>query len=309
MQGIINLPQVQVDAIYSAHARTFSTGDSILANAHGGQLFVAVCRGQVLVCADEQEMLMTPNTLLLLNSPQAVRINALTADAQIVRLAFASNSTPLSNLTATIQPANAVTKAAITDLWAQINLLRRLRDGKPTLMFDQEIAEMYQLASSLLYVDLTQALLQCAASRAATRYDQARAGVTPPPVAAAPSHQSANQLYQHIVINQVIDYLQAHLSQRLQLTEIAAHCGVGITTLKRQFKADTGQSVMAYFKAAKLKEAAHLLETTTIPIAEIAAKLAFSSLPHFSGAFKAAYHLSPTEFRTKHTVSEANTFS
>lgn len=88
-----------------------------------------------------------------------------------------------------------------------------------------------------------------------------------------------------------------HLPQAIGLQQLAADLNVSARQLQRDFVACTGLTPLRYLNVMRLSEANTLLAETTTPIAEIAATLGYSSLTHFSAAFRQMYNCSPRQMR------------
>ena len=69
------------------------------------------------------------------------------------------------------------------------------------------------------------------------------------------------------------------------------------TTLKEAFKAVYGDSLAAHMKEHRLERAAELLRRSDESVAAVAAAVGYDSPSRFSAAFRARYHLLPTEYR------------
>lgn len=69
------------------------------------------------------------------------------------------------------------------------------------------------------------------------------------------------------------------------------------TQLHRKLKALTGQSTASYIKRVRLQEAQKLLNTTDLPIGDIALKVGFKDFSHFSRSFLKEFGSSPSQAR------------
>jgi AraC family transcriptional activator of pyochelin receptor len=93
------------------------------------------------------------------------------------------------------------------------------------------------------------------------------------------------------------DYLIQHLALPPSLPELARLAGLNEFKLKKGFKELFGQTVFGYLSDYRLADArAQLLERQKTA-SELAFELGYSSLQHFSAAFKKKFGVSPTQLR------------
>lgn len=95
----------------------------------------------------------------------------------------------------------------------------------------------------------------------------------------------------------VLDHIEAHLGEKLQLQTLAQVGGVHASHLWRAFQANLGTSPQRYVANQRLQRARRLLSEEHESIASIASGLGYSSQSHFSAAFRKAFALSPAQFR------------
>lgn len=105
--------------------------------------------------------------------------------------------------------------------------------------------------------------------------------------------------YDERVANLIIEYLKAHLRERITVADICAALHYNKSYLFKQFKKATNCGVMAYFTGLKIEEAKKLLGGSTLSIVNIAAELAFDSPNYFAKAFKKETGMTPSEYRRK----------
>jgi AraC-like DNA-binding protein len=100
-----------------------------------------------------------------------------------------------------------------------------------------------------------------------------------------------------------VELAQARMVARLarppSLSQIAGELNVSPRQLQRDFLAFTGLTPIRYLNVVRISEANRLLGETSIPIAQIAALLGYTSQAHFSAAFRQAYHCSPRQVRAQ----------
>jgi AraC family transcriptional activator of pyochelin receptor len=105
-----------------------------------------------------------------------------------------------------------------------------------------------------------------------------------------PSHVPA--AYDQERIYYAREYLIDHLDAPPSITELAKICGINEFKLKRGFKGIFDASIFGYLSNYKLNYARELLLEGT-PIKAVAFQLGYSSVPHFSNAFRKKFAISP----------------
>lgn len=100
-------------------------------------------------------------------------------------------------------------------------------------------------------------------------------------------------------IQEVCEYIQTHLTDDIELHEIAHLVGYTEYYLSKKFKQETGRRLVDYIKHARIQYACILLENSTKTIQEISEELHFSSRSYFSTVFQAYVGVSPAAFRHK----------
>ena len=99
------------------------------------------------------------------------------------------------------------------------------------------------------------------------------------------------------LVQQVHDFLVAHLEERITIELLSRRFHVNPTTLKTVFKSVYGNSIAAHIKEHRMERASWLLENTELSILEIARQVGYDSQSKFSAAFREQYGLLPTAFR------------
>jgi AraC-like DNA-binding protein len=98
----------------------------------------------------------------------------------------------------------------------------------------------------------------------------------------------------------VIDYIEQHIDEDLRVETIARSLFLSPEHIIRTFRKEKGQTPYQYIKARKMLRAKKLLQTTNIPLKEVAEMVGYSSLNAFSTQFKNTMGISPREFRMRY---------
>lgn len=111
-------------------------------------------------------------------------------------------------------------------------------------------------------------------------------------------------LDQHsVAVRSCIEYIDYHLEEPIDLKELMQSLGYNDSYFSKKFKKETGLSPKDYLLKKRFERAAFLLEKTTTPLSEIAAKLQFCSQSYFTEQFKKCYLMTPDRYREAHALS------
>lgn len=80
---------------------------------------------------------------------------------------------------------------------------------------------------------------------------------------------------------------------------LAVAAGMSRTTFLERFKAAFAQSPMEFLQEFRLKFAAHLLQTTSLPVQSVAVAVGYASRSYFSRAFRASHGADPSAYRVE----------
>lgn len=97
-------------------------------------------------------------------------------------------------------------------------------------------------------------------------------------------------------LSEICNYLKANFREKITLSELCFIFGTNKTTLCSMFKKATGDTVIGYINALKIKEAKKLMREGNYNLSEIASILRFSSLHYFSRLFKKMENISPSDY-------------
>jgi AraC family transcriptional regulator len=95
------------------------------------------------------------------------------------------------------------------------------------------------------------------------------------------------------------DLIEANLAQPLSLDRLAAEAGMSPFHFARAFKAALGAAPHAYVVARRIAAAKALLDTTALPVSEIALRVGWEHAGKFSARFKAETGMTPGQWRAR----------
>lgn len=107
------------------------------------------------------------------------------------------------------------------------------------------------------------------------------------------------QKYYHERINQVIQYIDTHLGENLDIEKLA---GIGFYStfhFHRIMRAYLNEPLGSYVARLRVEYGAQLLRHSDEPVNMIAEKVGYDNLSSFGKAFKKRFDLSPVEYRLK----------
>ncbi len=99
---------------------------------------------------------------------------------------------------------------------------------------------------------------------------------------------------------EIIELMEAHLSEPLSLLEIAEHIGISRRQIERLFRQEMARSPARYYLEVRLDRARHLLIQSSLPVVEVAIACGFISASHFSKCYRELYQESPQQERAEH---------
>ena len=98
-------------------------------------------------------------------------------------------------------------------------------------------------------------------------------------------------------INRAVEFVQSHLHEPVQVTDLAHAAGLSVSHFSREFQRELGIGPKQYLLSARLARARRLLLADEGNITEVAYAAGFGSPAHFASAFRTAFGISPTAFR------------
>jgi transcriptional regulator GlxA family with amidase domain len=101
----------------------------------------------------------------------------------------------------------------------------------------------------------------------------------------------------NVTIRRANLHIAHHLGEVVDFEALAKRLGMGYTLFRRCFREYNGMAPLEYQIALRLRRAMHLLESSNVPVAQIAEETGFQSLSYFSKFFHDRTGQSPSQFR------------
>lgn len=98
-------------------------------------------------------------------------------------------------------------------------------------------------------------------------------------------------------ITRAREFIQQHLSEPLDLKQVADHSNLSSCYFCRKFKKSAGMAFTSYVARTRLEAAKGLLANPQVRVSEVAFEVGFQSLTHFNRVFKEVTGMSPTQYR------------
>jgi len=99
------------------------------------------------------------------------------------------------------------------------------------------------------------------------------------------------------VVDRVINWLQLHFHENINLETIAHETGASVSSIVHQLNKTLGKTYKAILGEIRISEAKKLLATTSLELSEIAGRCGFCDQSHFTKCFRKATNMTPGQFR------------
>ena len=99
------------------------------------------------------------------------------------------------------------------------------------------------------------------------------------------------------VVHRVKKYIRENLGAELSRNQIAGHVCMSPDYVSRVFHLETGTLLSDYIVQMRMAEAEHLLESTCLPIGEVACQVGYYNLAYFSHVFRIRKGMTPAAYR------------
>ena len=104
-------------------------------------------------------------------------------------------------------------------------------------------------------------------------------------------------------IQKAVVFLDAHLDEKLSLSDLANASGYSLSHFKVKFKSSIGMTPAEYITWQKIEKAKVLLMNPEYSVTRIAYQLGFSSSNYFSSVFKKLMNCTPLAYRKRNSLS------
>ncbi|WP_259392041.1 AraC family transcriptional regulator [Paenibacillus thiaminolyticus] len=105
-------------------------------------------------------------------------------------------------------------------------------------------------------------------------------------------------------LTRITNFIKENYKQKLSIDIISSEFGLSPTYLSRLFMKYIGTTVFDYINAIRLERSYHFLMNTDLSILQIALENGFPNEKSFNRVFKAAYHVTPSQYRKENKGRE-----
>ena len=106
------------------------------------------------------------------------------------------------------------------------------------------------------------------------------------------------------LIHEVVSYVSANFLERMTIDELAFLFKTNRATLCREFKRETGRTLVTFINEKKVERAKEKILSSGKTFTQIAEEMNFESIHYFTRFFKKMTGETPKEFRQKHKTEE-----
>lgn len=114
--------------------------------------------------------------------------------------------------------------------------------------------------------------------------------------------QALRPVARHPRLALALRYIEEHLDERISAEDISLAAGASIPHLNRCFRAEVSSSIWQYVRTQRLERSRLLLQSTSLPVTEVARASGFASASHFVTSFRRVYGVTPQVFRETHSA-------
>lgn len=108
----------------------------------------------------------------------------------------------------------------------------------------------------------------------------------------------------HPLVVAVQRYLHAHLSEKINLSDISRETFFSVARLEEIFRRETGVSIIEYLLKERIRRAKRLLTEGALSLTQTANEVGFDDYNYFSRTFKKRTGVSPLAYRRLHTQKQ-----
>jgi len=98
-------------------------------------------------------------------------------------------------------------------------------------------------------------------------------------------------------VRKAIEFIRISLYQDLSLDMISSSINANPFELSRQFKKETGKTIIEYINKQRINESIHIMENENISITAVAGIVGYNDINYFTKVFKKIKGITPSQYR------------
>lgn len=257
--------QIKITSMYSLFETDRKSGYSFYGESHNFWECVYIEKGSIRVSADERIYSMTENDIIF-HKPLELHKFDVQKDSRLFIFSFSAYGSLMNFFKNKVFSLNKRQKSMVYDF---LNFLRtkggNAMDYSALFSSDKTFSQLVISYIYILFLDIF------------NESEETQILVSP----------------DSEVFSQAVGFMNEKIFTSASISEIARHCRISPSGLKRIFKKYSGLSVHKYFIKMKINSATELLNEG-YTITETADKLGFSSQGYFSHTYKRETGISPS---------------
>ena len=292
---------IRIDKLYTIHYFEYMSDFTFEGERHDFWEFLYVDKGEVFATADTKEVLLKKGEILFHQPDEFHAVNATGRSApNLIVVSFSSPSPAMHFFVKRLLQLDDVEQKLLAEIIREARSCFSCRLDDPYLahmekkssdVFGSEQMIRLLLEQFLIHIIRRQSRLSALKN---THFLHTKSII---------SNQNADELYQNVV-----EYLETHLGEKLSLNQICHEHSVGRSHLQKLFRQKSGYSVMEFFYIQKIDTAKELLRTNQLNITQISEQLGYTSVHYFSRQFKKMTGMSPSEYASSVKAISEGTF-
>ena len=276
----------RVEKIITMFYMEFSKDFSYEGECHDFWELVYIDKGEMLCTADKSEFVLK-NGELTFHKPN--EFNNLSGNKHVAPnvsiLTFECKSKEMKNFEGKIFRLDSEEKALLSMLFEEGLSCFQLENPNNPLVHNMKKLENAPFGSSQMVKNLLEIFLIKMSRHKETLTKQSR------------QHFRINGIDIPTDVKEILDYIDEHCYEKLNVSTIAKAMGKSTSTVKNLFSLYHTGGIMKYCNSLKIKEAKKLIREGNYNFAQIANMLSFDTPQYFSKCFKHFTNMTPSEYK------------
>ena len=271
---------IVIDRLYTVHYFEYKKGFEFTGERHDFWEFVYADRGNLTVTADDKKIVLRqgniifhkPNEWHNVSAPDGVPPN-------VVIVTFSCTSSSMKFFENKMLTVGQEQKMLISKIISEyLNSFdtplndfytNKLARKKPKKIGSEQLIELY----------ICELLLSFVRNDPATK-----------------QKSTVHARHEDILLDNVLAYMDEHISERLNVNQIGSHVGKNNTPVEKIFSEHFGCGIIDYFIRMKIDLAKRYLRDENYTVTQIADMLGYSGVHYFSRQFKVVSGMTPTAY-------------